>query len=452
MFQSVAECDERLGELHTQATALVNLAKEQKRDITDDEEATFAEIKAESERIKEKDRPNAEWLEKEQERLAASTRQTGLQPTGQDETTGQGSRIVVPATARRSCTLQAYKGPEGEADAYKVGQFIRACVGHADATQWCRDHGIGIRAALSTDSDQKGGILVPLEMERAIIDLREEYGVARKYCRVMPMGSDSTIVPRRASGLTAYFVGENSLITASDKAWNQVELNPRKLAALCKYSSELAEDSIISIAEDLTKEIAYAFAVKEDQCLFLGDGTSTYGGISGLITECTTATATTVTAPTADIAFSDVILTTFESMVGKLPAYPGIRPVWYIHKAAYAASMMRLIDAAGGNTTSTLETGPNMASFLGYPVQFVNVMNSTLTDQASAKGLCYFGDIAMATTLGDRRGVAVDISTDRYFEYDQIGIKGTERFDINVHDVGDTSNAGAVVMLAFPAS
>ena len=184
----------------------------------------------------------------------------------------------------------------------------------------------------------------------------------------------------------------------------------------------------------------------------MGDGTSTYGGISGLITECTTATATIVTALTANTAFGTLDLVDFEAMIGKLPAYPGIRPVWYIHKAGYAASMMRLIDAAGGNTISTLETGPNMASFLGYPVQFVNVMNSTLTAQTSVKGACYFGDIAMATTLGDRRGVSVDVTTDRYFEYDQIGIKGTERFDINAHDVGDTSNAGAVIMLAFPAS
>jgi HK97 family phage major capsid protein len=452
MLKTVAECDERLGELHTQATALVNLAKEQKRDFTDDEEAKFAEIKAESERIKEKDRPNAEWLEKEQERLATSTRQTGLQPTGPDETVGQASQIVVPATARRGGTLKAYKGPEGEADAYKVGQFVRACVGHELAIQWCREHGVGIRAALSTDSDLKGGILVPLEMERAIIDLREEYGTARQKCRVMPMGTDTTIVPRRASGLTAYFVGENSEITASDKGWNQVELHPRKLAALCKYSSELAEDSIISIAEDLTKEIAYAFAVKEDQCLFLGDGTSTYGGISGLITECTTATATTVTAATANTAYSTLDLADFESMIGKLPMFPGIQPEWYIHKAGYAASMLRLIDAAGGNTISILEGGATMRTFLGYPVNFVQCMNSTLTAQTSTKGLCYFGDVSMATTLGDRRGVAVDISADRYFEYDQLGIKGTERFDINVHDVGDTSNAGAVIMLATPAS
>jgi hypothetical protein len=41
------------------------------------------------------------------------------------------------------------------------------------------------------------------------------------------------------------------------------------------------EDAIISIADDLAEEIVYAFSLKEDQCGFIGDGTSTYGGIVG---------------------------------------------------------------------------------------------------------------------------------------------------------------------------
>jgi len=58
----------------------------------------------------------------------------------------------------------------------------------------------------------------------------------------------------------------------------------------------------------------------------------------------------------------------------------------------------------------------------------------------------------MAATLGTRRGMTMAISGDRYFEYDQFAIRCTERFDINIHDVGNTSKAGAVIMLATPAS
>ena len=41
-------------------------------------------------------------------------------------------------------------------------------------------------------------------------------------------------------------------------------------------------DAIISVGDDLTREMAYAFAVKEDACGFLGDGTSTYGHMTGV--------------------------------------------------------------------------------------------------------------------------------------------------------------------------
>jgi HK97 family phage major capsid protein len=50
--------------------------------------------------------------------------------------------------------------------------------------------------------------------------------------------------------------------------------------------------------------------------------------------------------------------------------------------------------------------------------------------------------------MGDRRPTEVAVSEDRYFENDQIGVRGTTRFDIVAHDVGDAAAAGAVVKLA----
>ena len=58
----------------------------------------------------------------------------------------------------------------------------------------------------------------------------------------------------------------------------------------------------------------------------------------------------------------------------------------------------------------------------------------------------------MAATFGNRQDVQTTSDASRYFEYDQIGVKAVQRFDINVHDVGDTSNAGPVIMLATPGS
>ena len=67
--------------------------------------------------------------------------------------------------------------------------------------------------------------------------------------------------------------------------WDDVNLVARKLAVLTRMSSELAEDAIIDLAAWLAEEVAYAFAEKEDDCLFNGDGTSTYGGIQGVLNK-----------------------------------------------------------------------------------------------------------------------------------------------------------------------
>lgn len=354
--------------------------------------------------------------------------------------------------------LKAFTGKNGEKEAYLAGMFfIGALTKDERATQWCRDHGINmdrsVWAAAGENQNQLGGVLVPDEVERTVIDLRESRGIARQECMVKGMTGDTMYVPRRTGGLTAYFVDENpsSGITESDKNWDSVRLVAKSLATLSRVSMQLSDDAIISIGDDLASEIAYAFADKEDKCLFLGDGTeATYGGIVGLISG--TAAGSTVTAATGNTAFSTLDLADFESMVGKLPTYAESNAKWYISKAGWAASMLRLIDAGGGNTWRDLANGKRELSFLGYPVVIVQVMNATLTAQTSTNGICYFGDMRMAATFGNRRGVGVFSSEHRYMELNQIGVRGFERFDINYHERGDSTNPGAMIMLATPGS
>jgi hypothetical protein len=45
-------------------------------------------------------------------------------------------------------------------------------------------------------------------------------------------------------------------------------------------------DSAADVAQSVASEIADAFAAKEDDCGYNGDGTSGFGGIAGLATNC----------------------------------------------------------------------------------------------------------------------------------------------------------------------
>src|SRR5205085_7921388 len=124
-----------------------------------------------------------------------------------------------------------------------------------------------------------GGNVVPTELEESVIELRESYGVFRQNAKAIPMNSDTKDWPRRTSGVTAYFGGDSATMTESTKSWDSIKLTAKKLYCLTRWGSELNEDAFISIADDLANEIAYAFALKEDQSGFTGDGSQTYAGI-----------------------------------------------------------------------------------------------------------------------------------------------------------------------------
>jgi HK97 family phage major capsid protein len=328
---------------------------------------------------------------------------------------------LVPATAKRHGTVKHFKGPDAEANAYLTGRFLMAAIGNDQKSKmWLQDHGVSMQH--SSDDNSKGGYLVPEVLENALIDLKEEFGMFRRYAMNWPMTSDVSLVPRRVSGFTTYFVGQNDTITTSTTALDQVRLEAKKLAALTQYSSELNEDSIISVADYYAREFAYALAVREDQCGFLGDATSTFGGITGL---------------------SNLLIGTFQEAVGKLPEFPGIQPAWYVHKAVYHASMGRLQMAAGGNTVQDLGSGP-VLQFLGYPVRFIQTLPSTAS---SGTKIAYFGDLAMAATMGTRRGVTLRADESLYFAQDALALRVTERFDINVHERGTASAAGPLLMI-----
>jgi HK97 family phage major capsid protein len=122
-----------------------------------------------------------------------------------------------------------------------------------------------------------------------------------------------------------------------------------------------------------------------------------------------------------------------------------------MHSAVYYAACHRLMNAAGGNTNVTLANGVVEPMFQGYPVTFVQVMPSTITASASTI-LAYFGDLRLGATYGTRRSARTEVSTERYFELDLIGIKTTERVAINVHERGETIRTRPILALKTAAS
>jgi HK97 family phage major capsid protein len=365
-------------------------------------------------------------------------------------------RERVPATIRSYRPLVCFRGEDGPRRAYRMGHWGLAVLGGNTTSQaWCRDHGVSTTSrALSTGVNTAGGYLIPEEFKPDIIELLETYGVARQELDPEPMVRDTKIIPRRTSGLTSYFIGENTEPTESEPTWDQVQLTAKILATLTKMSIEVEDDSIVSLGEKIGVEAVRAFALKEDQCCFLGDGTSTYGGMFGVFPKIDdgTHTASIYTAVAGNTAFSTLDLVDFEGALGKLPQYvvQGGNAKWFISRIGYYASMARLMDAAGGNTKDDIAGGTGL-QFLGLPVVISQVCNTTTAAQVSTV-VCVLGDLRMAGSFGDRRQLTMMTSEHRYMELGQIGIRVTERFDIGIHDLGDTTDAGPLVGLKTPAA
>lgn len=352
--------------------------------------------------------------------------------------------------------LKYFKGANAEERAYRFGQFALACLwGSEKAFKWCQENGVILQRAQSEGVNSAGGFLVPEEFSMDIIDLRDQYGMFRRLCQVMPMGRDTITVPRRTGGLTAYAVGEGTAITASQAAWDQVRLTANKWGVLTLMSSELDEDAAVNVGDLLVGEMAYAFAVSEDTAGFSGDGTSTYHGIRGFLqlfgADQIVAGASTLAgaldAASGHDTFAEIDSTDLANLMGKLPqyAYRLGDPSFYCSQVAWATVFQRIIQGAGGISKSDI-TGKVEYQYLGFPVEITPSM-PTSTGDLSDKAMILFGDIGLAATFGNRRGMAVARSTEYKFAEDQIAIKATERFDINIHDIGTTSVAGPVVAL-----
>jgi HK97 family phage major capsid protein len=85
-------------------------------------------------------------------------------------------------------------GPEVAERYERSGKWLLAALyGSKDARDWCDRKGVKIVKATGEGIGSAGGFLVPHELERAILDLRDTFGAFRRRACVWPMGSDSSL-------------------------------------------------------------------------------------------------------------------------------------------------------------------------------------------------------------------------------------------------------------------
>lgn len=391
------------------------------------------------------------------------------------EVTDGSPKKRIPAKVRR-CITKNFKGTlegvDSQERAYRFGQWALARLttdlpnkyGFHSAVKWCKNElGVVMGAAMGEGGgDVSGaGVFVPDEFTTDIIRLRETFGVADRVLRTTQMLSETKTIPRWRTQMTVFWRGENLTGTESNPEYDDIMLTARSLTGISRMSRELDADSAISLGDELAGEAAYAFAEKEDQAAFNGDGTSTYGGQQGIRPALGALTAGT--APGfilgAGNAWSELTLANFRAVIGGSPQYADTpNTTWICHKTFFYDVILGLIQATGGGVEAREIVDPGQRSrtlFLGYPVTFSQVYPST---EANSQVCCTFGDHSQGAVIGRRSGIEVSFSEQAYvnsqslWERNQIGIRTIERLHVNVHDVGSDTVAGPIGGLQTAAS
>jgi HK97 family phage major capsid protein len=387
----------------------------------------------------------------EQSQVAAKGIQSVLQ-------TKTNALPVNTTTTQTKTFLRNTRVYDSNEQAYKAGKFLVSVLSsnsaaREQARKWCETQGVDYKA-LTSSVDGSAGLFVIPEISTAIIKKLDTYGVARKYATIQNMNSETSIFFKENGENSAFFIAATGTPTSTDVSWQQIALTAKKLAALTKYSEDLNEDAIVSLADEVTTRLTKSLSKKEDAACFVGDGSSTHGGIVG-VTESFKkvltdaggtwtndthkgylASAKVATGATwASVTLADIL-----ALKGKVDNSFKGNGKWFCNDQFYYQVMKPLINGAGGITANEIVNGTSML-FDGNEVVFVNSMpNATAV---STIPLVY-GDLSQAAVFGDRQGIQIktDNSGTNFLE-DTVQVKATERFDFVVHEVGNYNSTAA---------
>jgi len=297
----------------------------------------------------------------------------------------------------------------------------------------CDFLGVQQRAALtSTD------IPMPINFASEVVELVWKYGQFRRYATVYPLGTLANKLPKLSTSPAFGVIAQSGAITEKSPQIAFVTFNAFKSGGMVRVPSEIDADSIVALGQFLARYVAREMAKWEDTVGYLGDGTGTYGSVSGIGKKADTLgnkiqLVTTKTHP------SDITLTDLRNLRTKIDAAALAAGAYYMHP-----TMESFLCSLNTSTyVPYVATGPNGPTLEGFPVRWIGVMPIYDTAVHLSQYQVYFGDHSY-WYFGERVALDLQVSRDVYFATDEVGIRALERFDIQLM----ADNATSVLQLA----
>lgn len=279
---------------------------------------------------------------------------------------------------------------------------------------------------MSEGTPADGGYTVPIEYSRDLISRAEQRSQIWRLCRQIPMASNQIKFASRDwtsdaavddtsftsyGGAVAYWGDEAGTITASKPKFGQVTLTLKKLAMLQYATSEMIEDSMISLASQIDQDATTCIGKAIDWQIMRGTGTK---GPKGVLNSDALVSVTRTSDLTADIA----------NMYARMDQASVQNAVWMVSPTVFAS----LVTSTAGDVPIWLNNqniiGQPAASILGRPV-----IVSDLCSASGTVGDILFVDFNQYLFGYKSSGINYDESIHVAFTSDQTAFRWTMRCD-----------------------
>ena len=284
-----------------------------------------------------------------------------------------------------------------------------------------------VSKALDTQNTP-GSFLVPTIQADAIIQILQAAAVLRASgAMVWPMANIQKLdIPTETATPTVEFLGDNTAQTPSDPGLGQVPLNLKRRRSLTAIPNALLRVSVPQVDSIITALIAKAFAKNEDTAFFGASQLS--GGPLNLLSASGT---TSVNQAGATLSFDDLT-----AVIAASAEAEAVGPfAWYMSPSIFFSRVMGLKD----NNQRPLITDANpivSGNVNGEVVRFKMFGEDVFvtpripnTLGASSNESYILRTNPSYLHIGDSGSVEVAVSLDRFFDADQVAIRGVHGID-----------------------
>lgn len=381
------ELIEKKNDLITRAEDVLNTAKTEKRELTEDEAAELAEIRDNVRKI-------IETL-----KLDDDFRKLDEMKVKEDAEPKEETEVKVEERAMETEKMEREQ----------FENFIRGHVVHERAgelTPATTGSGIGL-----------GGVLIPQTIVNHII--RKVYDICPILDRSQKFNVKGKLevpfYPADSNKINVAYQTEFTPLASSSGSFATVELTGFLAGALTKVSRSLINNVNFDVVGFVVDEMAYAIKRFIEHELLIG----TSGKVTGLSTLTNTVTAGSATALALNdvIALHDAIKDDFQQ-----------NAIWIMSPATRTA-LRELKSNTGYPLLNDDVSTPFGTSLLGKPVY----VSDNMPDIATGVKAIYYGDMhGLATKFNEE--INIEVLRERYADEHAIGVIGWFEFDSKVID------------------